>query len=238
MILEKNSGEVFDNTKDYSQNPREIRKMLNYYFLDKEVKNKFVLDAGCRVGDYSKILSEKGAKKVIGIDLSKECIKSARQRYKNNKKIAFYEGNITHLEDFKDSIFDIIICIGTIFYLSPDEMKKALKEFIRVAKPGGIILIMFQKKKGTAILMARFFANILPLKVYLFLIENFSFFLKPIVKNLVGREISADYLKYDVLLSLRGIYFGTPLNINKKFRVKTDRSNANNVRKKQPLLIK
>ena len=216
-----NSGEIFDKTKNYFLNQKEVKKFLDYYFADNEIKNKIILDAGCRVGDYSYGLIKKGAKFVEGVDLSEECVEIARRKYIKNKKLKFYSGDIRNLKMFKDSRFDIVICVGTIFYLNPDEMRKALKEFIRVAKPNGIILVLFHKEKGIMGNAARYIANKVPLNLYLFIVENFAFLLKPFVIFLIGREVNLDYLKYDILLSLRGIYFGTPLKISDKFRIET-----------------
>lgn len=215
------SGKVFDNTKNYFLNQDEVKKFLDYYFNDVEVKNKRILDAGCRIGDYSVGLIKKGAKLVVGVDLSKECIKIAEEKYSSNKKLKFQYGDIQNFNKFNDSTFDIVVCIGTIFYLSPEGMKKALKEFIRVTKPGGTILVLFHKEKGFVGKTARYIANVLPLKLYLFFIHNFAFLFQPIVSLLVGRKINIEYLKYDIFLSLRGIYFGIPIKIPEKFRIKT-----------------
>lgn len=214
-------GKIFDYTIDYSHNLSEVEKLLNYYFDKSEIKNKVILDAGCRIGDYIEFLDKMGAKKVIGVDLSKECIKVAKRRFQGNKKINVYQGNIVDLKMFKNKLFDVIFCIGTINYLNPEETKIALHEFTRVTKPGGIILILFQKEKGVVVQFSNLIANLLPLKIYLFLIEKFAFLFKPAVEKIIGRSISLNYLKYDILLSLRGIHFGLPLKINEKFRVKT-----------------
>ncbi|KKT25441.1 class I SAM-dependent methyltransferase [Candidatus Pacearchaeota archaeon] len=221
MSEKLDSGKVFDYSKKYLQNPKEVKKLLDFYFSDKDVKNKIILDAGCRVGDYSKILVDKGAGKVIGIDLSKECVDAAKNRYKDIKKMEFIQGDIRNLRRFKDSSFDAVICVGTIFYLPPKEVRVVINEFLRVTKPNGTVLVLFQKEKGKIVKMARFIANKMPLKLYFLLIDKFAFLMKPAVKTLVGRNISTEYLKYDVLLSLKGINFGVPIKINKKFRVKT-----------------
>ena len=100
-------------------------------------------------------------------------------------------------------------------------MKKAINEFIRVTKTNGIILVLFHKEKGIIGNTARYIANKLPLRFYLFLINDFSFLLKPLVSAMIGRKINQQYLKYDILLSLRGIYFGIPINIPDKFKIRT-----------------
>jgi len=162
-----------------------------------------------------------GAGKAVGVDLSEKCIKAAKKRFKNDTRAEFYQGDISNLEMFKRSIFDAVICLGTINYLNPKRMKLAMNEFIRVIKPGGKVIILFQKDKGFVIQCVKKIANLLSLKLYLFLIENFSFILLPLMPLLVGRKISLNYLKYDILLSLRGLHFGVPVKIDEKFRVKT-----------------
>jgi len=214
-------GKVFDNSSHYSQNKTEVKKLIHYYFTEHEIKNKVILDAGCRVGDYSLALKQMGAQQVVGVDLSQKCIKIARQRYKKSKNLKFYVSNISKLSMFKRSSFDVVFCIGTINYLNLSEARQVIAEFKRIIRPGGVILILFQKEKGWPIRSIRFLANILPLKVYLFLIENFSFSLLPLMPLLVGRKISLNYLKYDILLSLRGLNFGIPLKIDEKFRERT-----------------
>ena len=206
---------------DYSQNPSEIKKFLEHYFTDKEIKGKVILDAGSRVGDYGAYLSEKGAKKVVGVDLSKRCIEKAQEKYKGNKKLEFHQGDITNLNKFKNNKFDIVICVGTMPYLDKKQSERALKEFLRVTKPNGKILLMFQKEKGVAVKTARFVANNLPAKLYLFLIDNFAFLSKPIIERMIGRKVNLDYIKYDVLWGLRGVRFGIPVDIPEKYRVET-----------------
>lgn len=219
--MSSNSGKVFDNTVDYSYKKEEVEEFLSYYFTDNEIKNKAVLDAGCRTGYFSCGFIERGAKEVIGIDLSKECIEFARNKYGHIKNIKFIQGDISNLKQFHDSLFDIVFCVGTICYLKPEQIQVALKEFLRVTKPDGIILVLFQKEKGTAARLVRFLANIIPLRLYLFLINNFAYLIKPFLKPMLGRKISLDHLKYDVLLSLRGVFFGIPVEIPDKYRVVT-----------------
>jgi len=214
-------GEIFDNTVNYSHKSAEVKKLLNYYFDKDEIKNKIILDAGCRTGDYSKALIEMGARKVIGIDLSNESIKVAKKRNQANKKMGFHQGDISNLKTFQSNAFDAVCCLGTINYLNPTDAKTALKEFIRVTKPEGVILVLFQKDKGLVIQFVSMIATWLPKKIYLFLIKNFSFLLKPVVEKIIGRKISLNYLKYDILLSLRNLHFGIPIKIDEKFRIKT-----------------
>ena len=215
------SGKVFDVTKNYSQNSKSVNKLIEHYFKDSEIKGKNILDAGARVGDYSIQLLNKGAKKVVGIDLSRECVELAKKRYKKIKNLEFYQGDIRNLNKFKDNEFDIVICVGTIFYLPKKEMKIALNEFVRVTKPKGKVLVLFHKKKGFTGNTARFIANFLPLKIYLILVNVLAPFLKPIAEAMIKRKMTIDYLKNDILISLRGIHFGIPKSIPDKFKVKT-----------------
>lgn len=214
-------GKIFDRTAAYSQKLTEVKRLLHYYFNRAEIKDKVVLDAGCRVGDYTQTLTDMGACKVIGIDLSQACLETARKRHQANKKAVFYQENLTNLKRFRDNYFDAIFCAGTISYLNPQAAKIAINEFVRVTKPKGVIIVLFQKDKGPVIQFARWIANHLPLSIYLFLIENLSFLVKPIVEKIIGRRVSLSYLKYDILLSLRGVYFGIPVKINNQFRIQT-----------------
>ena len=196
--------------------------MLRHYFDKAEIKNKVILDAGCRVGEYSQALVEMGARKIIGIDLSSRCIQVAKKRLKGkSKKMKFYQGDITNLKMFPDRFFDIVFCLGTINYLNPKGVKKAMKEFARVTKPDGIMLVLFQKNKGLLIQLVSKIATRLSVNVYLFFIDHFSFLFKSFVERMIGRKISYQYLKYDIFFGLRNLNFGIPVKIDKKFRVPT-----------------
>ena len=194
---------------------------MNSYFTSKEVKNKVVLDAGCRLGYNSYAFALKGCRKVKGIDLSEKCISAAKKKFKGRKNMEFLLGDIRNLKVFKDSQFGITFCFGTIIYLDSIGVRRALEEFVRVTKPGGIILISFQKEKNFFVRFITYIANMISLRVYLRLIDVLSFILSPFVKLLLGRKVNKEYLEYDVLLSLRGIHYGVPIKIPSKYRIKT-----------------
>ncbi|EKD93432.1 MAG: 3-demethylubiquinone-9 3-methyltransferase [uncultured bacterium] len=213
------SGKIFDHSHFFNHEIEESKNLIRAYFSPKELEGKNVLDAGCRIGYNSEAFLKEGCRYVKGVDLSAKCIQEAQKLYKK-KNIEFSLGNITKLM-YQDSEFDIVFCVGTLPYLHQQDLEKALKEFLRVIKPGGILLLSFQKEKNILIRMATFLANHLPLGFYFKIIHFAAYLLYPFSKTLIGRQVSVNYIKYDVLLSLRGLHYGTPYAIPVHYRIKT-----------------
>lgn len=119
------------------------------YFNEKFVKGKKILDLGCGVGFYSKILLENGAE-VIGIDPNAEYIKKAEEKCLNIGLSDFRLGILKENSDIlrDDEKFDVIIISDMLlFYFSPpnpnDEMDPlALLKLVRkYLKDDGILYI-------------------------------------------------------------------------------------------------
>jgi len=96
-----------------------------------------VLDGGCGPGRFALILADK-ERDVVGIDSSWEMLSYAFQNSDNNKKTNFIRGNLEYLP-LKDNSFDSVVSIRVLFHI-PD-YEKILREFLRVLKPGGRIIV-------------------------------------------------------------------------------------------------
>ena len=99
----------------------------------KTKKKNFILDAGCGTGFNTLYLKKHG--KVIGIDNSENALKFCKKRGLKNIILS----DIAKTK-FKNNSFDIITCIG-VFYHKNVKPKKTLKEFKRILKKDGIIII-------------------------------------------------------------------------------------------------
>jgi ubiquinone/menaquinone biosynthesis C-methylase UbiE len=107
-----------------------ITTLLNKHLSKK--RGLKILDAGCGTGVTFSYLKKYGD--LTGIDLSKEALKYARRSSKAIK------GNVTSLP-FTDNTFDLIVCLDVLYHLWVPNYQKALLEFNRVLKPGGILII-------------------------------------------------------------------------------------------------
>lgn len=107
-----------------------ISSLLNLCLSKKE--NLKILDIGCGTGANFKILEKFG--KVTGVDSSKEALKFCHKRGFNNVRL----GKAERL-DFKNESFDLISALDVLEHLEDDQ--KALREFYRVLKKGGQVLI-------------------------------------------------------------------------------------------------
>lgn len=120
-------------------------KNLELFFNNEEIIDKKVLDAGCGTGIFSIIFAMKGAKDVIGIDISRGSLDTGR-----NLKNKFNLGNLDfQTQDmlnlpFKDNTFDIIWAWGSVHHTT--DPFKAMNELIRVLKQDGVILLAIYKK--------------------------------------------------------------------------------------------
>lgn len=104
-----------------------------------------VLDAGSGSGSFIPILSKLiGSEGIIyAIDLAPENIEVVQARIENNEfacEVKTQKGNVTLLP-FANNTFDAIWCANVFQYLTVNEMTKALGEFKRVVRPGGLIAI-------------------------------------------------------------------------------------------------
>lgn len=110
---------------------REINLSLLNTYLSKKRPLK-ILDAGCGPGAMLLALHKYG--EVVGIDMSDEALKYARKRGNVQK------GDVSNLK-FPNSTFDLVICLDVLYHTWVKEENKALDEFNRVLKKGGILLI-------------------------------------------------------------------------------------------------
>ena len=126
---------IFDNEDThfyYVGTHNTIIQLLKKY-LTKKSGNK-ILDAGCGTGSLVKKLNKFG--QVWGIDTSEEALRFAKKNgIKNISK-----ASVTKIP-FKDNYFDIITSIDVLYHQQVKDDQKALREFFRILKPGGILII-------------------------------------------------------------------------------------------------
>jgi ubiquinone/menaquinone biosynthesis C-methylase UbiE len=104
-------------------------------------KDAVILDAGCGIGGSSRLLAEKFKCRVMGIDLAPGFVETAKvitQWYKLDPSICYEQGSILDLP-FEDASFDGVLCQHILMNIQDKE--KALKEFYRVLKPGGKLIL-------------------------------------------------------------------------------------------------
>lgn len=103
-----------------------------------------ILDAGCAAGRDSNLLQQKGFK-VTGVDISTGLLEIAKQKFPH---ITFLEGNFLSLP-FKDGEFDGVWAHQSLLHLETTaDVDKALAEFHRVLKPGGVLLVLVKAQTG------------------------------------------------------------------------------------------
>lgn len=117
-------------------------------------RNKKVLEVGVGAGTDFVQWARAGAR-VHGVDLTEESIIHVQQRLKLEglDVVDLYQGDAEHLK-YEDNSFDLVYSWGVIHH-SPDCFQ-ALKEIVRVVKPGGQIRVMVYHRYSVAAFMTWF----------------------------------------------------------------------------------
>ncbi len=113
-----------------------------YTMAQSWVKDKDVLDAACGEGYGSHVLAQK-AKSVTGVDISDQTINHASQTYRKSN-LKYVACDVLKL-DFPTNSFDVVVSFETLEHLA--EHDELVKEFKRVLKPDGVLLISTPDKQ-------------------------------------------------------------------------------------------
>lgn len=120
--------------------------IMRYEFASRYVKEKITLDIACGTGYGSRILLNRGAAKVTGLDTSIEAIEFANNRYKIDG-LEFRIGNILNI-DFPENYFDVVVCFETIEHVNNQE--KVFSELQRILKLKGLLIVSTPNRRITS----------------------------------------------------------------------------------------
>lgn len=132
---------IFENEERhffYVANHNIILSLLKKY-LKTSQKILKILDAGCGTGYLAKRLEKYG--QVWGIDINPYAISFAKRRGVKVKK-----SSVTKIP-FQTNNFDVVVSVDVIYHKEVRDDKKAIREFLRVLKPGGILILRVPANK-------------------------------------------------------------------------------------------
>ncbi len=142
-----------------------------------------VLDIGCGRGEMS-IYAQKSGCEVVGIDYSQDAIDMCKELLEksgvsDNPKITFLHIDENHLP-FSDDHFDVIFFLDVWEHIYPEQIAVLLKEFRRVLKKGGRLIIQTSPNK-------LFFEKGFPMYTYYFNYVINRFIFQPLVGRTIAR---------------------------------------------------
>jgi ubiquinone/menaquinone biosynthesis C-methylase UbiE len=105
-----------------------------------DLQGKVVLDAGCGNGYLARRMA-KTAKKVVAVDFTEGLIERAKERSVGITNIEYHVENIEELS-LSDHSFDVVL--SNMVLMDLERLDKAVKEFSRVVKKDGLIIISTQ----------------------------------------------------------------------------------------------
>lgn len=109
------------------------------YIIKKLSHDLDVLEVGCGFGRLVEELS-KISKNVIGIDFSETQLSEARKKVGHLPNVELHNMHAEQL-GFPNDTFDVVVCLNSSLGNMPGIETEVVKEMVRVAKPGGLIVV-------------------------------------------------------------------------------------------------
>jgi len=134
-----------------------------------------MLDVGCGTGSLAIESAKKGAQ-VVGIDIAEGMLSVARKRVVDNDlgdRVTFHHVGASELDElFEDNRFDLITATLVMSELYPEERRWALREFRRILKPSGTLVLADEVKPKKWLHRVLYFLARLPLAFVTYVIAQ------------------------------------------------------------------
>ena len=112
----------------------------------------YILDAGGGPGRYAIALAKEGHR-VHLVDISDEQLRIAREKIEearvNDRVTSIDRMDVCDLSEIPDGTYDAVLCLGGALSYVRDRRHDALRELVRVAKPGSPLVVSVMSLLGT-----------------------------------------------------------------------------------------
>ena len=110
-----------------------------------------IAEIGAGTGRYSVTLAKEGYD-VTAVELVQHNLDILKSKLDGSENIKTFLGNALDLNMLDDNTYDVTLLLGPMYHLYSEEDKtKALKEAVRITKPGGHILVACCMNEATVI---------------------------------------------------------------------------------------
>src|SRR5579863_4378759 len=142
---DKSKGDVSDFELDRGTSPRdrEIENLSEQELINfiEPGPSEILLDTGCGTGvNILRLHSQ--VRNIVGIDFAWGLLERCQKRIEAHriKNAHLCHASATAIP-LPDGSVDRILCLSVMQYLNDDEFRQALREFVRVLTPGGVIIL-------------------------------------------------------------------------------------------------
>lgn len=154
----KTNQYLIDFYNNYDEDRRLVLKhgsvefLTTMRYIEKYIRaGDRVLEVGAGTGRYAHALARQGYA-VDAVELVEHNIEVFRKHTQADEKITVTQGNALDLSAFFDNQYDITLLLGPLYHLySAEDKRQALREAIRVTRPGGIVFAAYVISDGCLI---------------------------------------------------------------------------------------
>lgn len=116
---------------------------IEHIFQGVILKNKVALDFGSGLGGVAFYLARTYGTRVTGVEINPEMIEASRQKAPADlrDKVSFILNQDGQSLSFPEDTFDVVYSRGVLVHLTLQQKQSVFKEFFRVLKKGGILVI-------------------------------------------------------------------------------------------------
>src|SRR5213593_906731 len=144
-------GRRWNTEEFFATGLRQVETLINELrSVNRALGSRSALDFGCGVGRLTQPLT-RYFDEVIGVDLSPEMVRVARAHNRVPERCRYVVNASADLAMFPSGSFDLVLSFLTLQHIPPRYSTRYLREFVRVARTGGIICVQLPARPPTLV---------------------------------------------------------------------------------------